>query len=135
MAHNQYVLQLEKAGFLTLPLPLGDQLATLTQQVMANDNFSAPPVPQDAQVMAALRQQIKHVIYIIKENRTYDQVLGDLGRGQRRSRDRQVRRADHAQLPRAGARIRGPGQLLCLRRESAARAGPGARRRGRATRA
>lgn len=25
--------------------------------------------------------QIKHVFYIIKENRTYDQVLGDLGRG------------------------------------------------------
>src|SRR5262249_7101412 len=24
---------------------------------------------------------IKHVFYIIKENRTYDQVLGDLGRG------------------------------------------------------
>src|SRR5207344_72314 len=24
---------------------------------------------------------IKHVIYIINENRTYDQVLGDLGRG------------------------------------------------------
>ena len=24
---------------------------------------------------------IKHVLYIIKENRTYDQVLGDLGKG------------------------------------------------------
>ena len=24
---------------------------------------------------------IKHVFYIIKENRTYDQVLGDLGKG------------------------------------------------------
>ena len=31
--------------------------------------------------MAALRRRIKHVIYIVKENRTYDQVLGDLGRG------------------------------------------------------
>ena len=31
--------------------------------------------------MATLRQHIKHVIYIIKENRTYDQVLGDLDRG------------------------------------------------------
>ena len=29
---------------------------------------------------AALRA-IKHVIYVIKENRTYDQVLGDLGKG------------------------------------------------------
>jgi hypothetical protein len=31
--------------------------------------------------MAFLRSHIKHVIYIIKENRTYDQVLGDLPRG------------------------------------------------------
>ena len=31
--------------------------------------------------MAELRRRIKHVIYIVKENRTYDQVLGDLGRG------------------------------------------------------
>ncbi len=78
---NQYVLQLEKAGFLTLPLPSAEQLAALTQQVMANDNFSAPPAAGDAQVMAALHKKIKHVIYIIKENRTYDQVLGDLGKG------------------------------------------------------
>ena len=28
--------------------------------------------------MDFLRSQIKHVIYIVKENRTYDQVLGDL---------------------------------------------------------
>lgn len=28
--------------------------------------------------MEAVRQGIKHVIYIVKENRTYDQVLGDL---------------------------------------------------------
>jgi hypothetical protein len=31
--------------------------------------------------MAVLHEKIKHVIYIIKENRTYDQVLGDLGKG------------------------------------------------------
>ena len=31
--------------------------------------------------MAAIRSKIKHVIFIIKENRTYDQVLGDLDQG------------------------------------------------------
>ena len=31
--------------------------------------------------MAAVRSQIKHVIYVVKENRTYDQVFGDLPRG------------------------------------------------------
>ena len=24
---------------------------------------------------------LKHIVYIVKENRTYDQVLGDLGKG------------------------------------------------------
>ena len=81
MAHNHYILQLEKAGFLTLPLPSESELTTLTQQVMANDNFGAPSAPGDERLMAALRKKIKHVIYIIKENRTYDQVLGDLGKG------------------------------------------------------
>ena len=28
--------------------------------------------------MAAVSKGVKHVIYILKENRTYDQVLGDL---------------------------------------------------------
>ena len=32
----------------------------------------------DAAVMAAVRKGVKHVIFIIKENRTYDQILGDL---------------------------------------------------------
>ena len=32
-------------------------------------------------VLAAVQQGIQHVIYILKENRTYDQILGDLGRG------------------------------------------------------
>jgi hypothetical protein len=31
--------------------------------------------------MAFLQSKIKHVIYIVKENRTFDQVLGDLGNG------------------------------------------------------
>ena len=81
MANDHYILQLEKAGFLTLPLPTESQLATLTQQVLANDNFGTPASSSDAKLMAALRQKIRHVIYIIKENRTYDQVLGDLGKG------------------------------------------------------
>ncbi|HEU5399033.1 MAG TPA: bifunctional YncE family protein/alkaline phosphatase family protein [Gammaproteobacteria bacterium] len=81
MAHNHYILQLEKAGFLTLPVPGDAALATLTQQVLANDEFNAPASAADAATMAALRKKIKHVIYIIKENRTYDQILGDLDKG------------------------------------------------------
>ncbi|MGH8326717.1 MAG: phosphoesterase, partial [Steroidobacteraceae bacterium] len=80
-AGNEYVLQLEKAGFLAFPLPSAEELATLTQQVLANDNFNVAAAPHDLEVMAALRRRIRHVIYIIKENRTYDQILGDLGEG------------------------------------------------------
>ena len=80
-ANNHYVLQLSKAGFLTLPLPSDAELGTLTEQVMANDGFRSPPTAADKAMMASLHARIKHVIYIIKENRTYDQILGDLGKG------------------------------------------------------
>jgi hypothetical protein len=48
---------------------------------MANDNFSYAESASDAAVMAAVRRGVTHVIFIIKENRTYDQVLGDLANG------------------------------------------------------
>ena len=79
VASNSYVWQLEKAGFLALPTPTPAELAKLTRQVAANVGFTGGPgAAHDAQVMASLRSRIRHVIYIIKENRTYDQVLGDL---------------------------------------------------------
>jgi YVTN family beta-propeller protein len=78
---NQYVLQLEKAGLQAIPVPGRAQLAWLTRQVAKNDFLNRVPNLHDAQTMAALRAHIRHVIYIVKENRTYDQVLGDLDRG------------------------------------------------------
>ena len=40
---------------------------------------TAAPVPVPAEV--GQPSSIRHVVYIIKENRTFDQVLGDIGRG------------------------------------------------------
>jgi YVTN family beta-propeller protein len=80
-AANQYVWQLEKAGYLTLPVPSGEELARLTLQVARNNRFPGEGVPEHDELMAFLHEQIKHVVYVIKENRTYDQVLGDLDRG------------------------------------------------------
>jgi YVTN family beta-propeller protein len=80
-AKNQYVLQLEKAGLQAVPVPNRQQLAWLTRRVTANDFLNRVPDPQDEWTMAALRRHIRHIIYIVKENRTYDQVLGDLDRG------------------------------------------------------
>jgi YVTN family beta-propeller protein len=81
-AAGQYILQLEKGGFATIPRPDPAELRELTQQVARNNHFAAPAEnPQSRQLFAFLRQHIKHVIYIVKENRTYDQVLGDLEKG------------------------------------------------------
>jgi DNA-binding beta-propeller fold protein YncE len=78
-ASNTYVWQLEKAGFLTLPFPRPAELARLTRQVALNDGFPGSRDMREAdRVMAFLHGRIRHVIYIVKENRTYDQILGDL---------------------------------------------------------
>jgi DNA-binding beta-propeller fold protein YncE len=79
---NQYIWQLSHAGLLSMPLPDAAVLARLTLQVAANDRFpSMAARARNAEVMAALRSRIHHVVYIVKENRTYDQVLGDLELG------------------------------------------------------
>lgn len=78
---NQYILQLMKGGFLVLPRPSGEELAALTLQVAKNNHFPMHgPAPVDP-VFGFLHKNIKHVIYIVKENRSYDQVLGDLEKG------------------------------------------------------
>ena len=65
-------------------------LRKLTKQAYANCpynddllNQALPPAKGESVVPSAVGQgsPIKHVIYIIKENRTYDQVLGDLPQG------------------------------------------------------
>jgi YVTN family beta-propeller protein len=81
-AANKYVWQLTKAGFLTLPAPSDWSLLRLSWQVAENNHF--PTVerhPWDELVMDFLHARIQHVVYIVKENRTYDQVLGDLPAG------------------------------------------------------
>ena len=77
-SRNEYILALLKAGFLTIPIPDADTLRYLSSLVDANNGFDNP---QHDPMMAFLHDHIKHVIYIQKENRTYDQVLGDLKEG------------------------------------------------------
>ena len=81
-AANQYSWQLTKAGLLSLSVPHRSELNQLTRQVSYNCAMErTPEQKKNARIMAAVRKQIKHVIYIVKENRTYDQVFGDLPRG------------------------------------------------------
>ena len=81
MTTNEYNPQLTKATLQTLPVPGPSDLTSMTAQVIANDHLTATESAADAAVMATVRQQIKHVIYILKENRTFDQILGDLTNG------------------------------------------------------
>ncbi len=78
---NQYAWQNEYSGFLTLPVPNAVQLAQLTGQVAQNNGFNFQLSPQEIATMTFLHEHIQHVIYIVKENRTFDQILGDLTNG------------------------------------------------------
>ena len=63
--------------------PDSRQLAAYTAQVRGN--FPTPEAGIDkahaAKVTREVFPKIRHVLYIIRENRTYDQVFGDLGKG------------------------------------------------------
>lgn len=78
---NQYTLQLAKAGLLTVPVPDAAELKVLTRQVAQNNGFNLELTPADRKLLQGVRARIKHVIYIVKENRTYDQILGDMPTG------------------------------------------------------
>src|SRR5271168_1677039 len=76
---NQYIWQLTKAGFQTVPVPKDDEILSLSLKVVAeNNHYFDYESPEHREKMAELHKKIHHVIYIIKENRTYDQILGDL---------------------------------------------------------
>ncbi|MEH2434702.1 MAG: beta-propeller fold lactonase family protein [Nostoc sp.] len=72
---NDYTWALEKAGISIIPVPSSSTLAMLSTQVDKNNGFYSR---RPDRTMRYLQGKIKHVIYIVKENRTYDQVLGDL---------------------------------------------------------
>ncbi|MEH2001315.1 MAG: beta-propeller fold lactonase family protein [Nostoc sp.] len=72
---NDYTWALEKAGISIIPVPSSSTLAMLSTQVDKNNGFYNR---RPDRTMRYLQGKIKHVIYIVKENRTYDQVLGDL---------------------------------------------------------
>ena len=71
------------SGYLSVvPIPDTKQLQRFSVQVAGN---FPDPQPQDQKAAREISQhvfpRIRHVLYIIRENRTYDQVLGDLHEG------------------------------------------------------
>ncbi len=77
---NEYVWQLTKGDLLILPIPREKELHRLTSVVLQNNRVK-PTGSFSLKLAKFLRDHIHHIVYVIKENRTYDQVLGDLEKG------------------------------------------------------
>jgi len=80
-SNNQYQFQLEHASLVSAEVPDSDDLWDLTSHVAANNGYSHRPSDRDEDTMEFLHSKIKHIIYVVKENRTFDQILGDLNNG------------------------------------------------------
>jgi len=80
---GQYVGSMLQGTLSKIAVPGAKQLTAYSAAVAANDLFNRPAPAGNAVIPSTPggASPIKHVIYVMKENRTYDQVLGDLGRG------------------------------------------------------
>ena len=86
----------ERGSMHVVSVPTAAELTAYTTAVSENNRLvlAASPAPATSLVQPAPRavperpgdpSLINHVVFIVKENRTYDQVLGDLDRGARDS--------------------------------------------------
>jgi len=80
-ASNKYQFQLEHATLVSAQVPSSADLPSMTAKVAQNNFYSVSPDTTDEAVMGYLHEKIQHVIYVVKENRTFDQILGDLTNG------------------------------------------------------
>lgn len=88
-APSQYVGALLRGSLSVLPAPSAKQLASDTKTVYALTPYSDATLLAPAKAPAGSpiprkvggASPIRHVFYVIRENRTYDQILGDLPQG------------------------------------------------------
>lgn len=85
---TQYIAQILLGSVSVIPIPDGAALRAYTAQVYKNSPYSdkirlSVTSPGKSAIPARVgdKSPIQHVIYIIKENRTYDQVFGDISEG------------------------------------------------------
>ena len=76
----EYVGRIQTGSASVIPPLADDQLEAYTRQVLADSPYSDARL--DDTNLRTIPPAIQHVIYIVKENRTYDQVLGDIGKGE-----------------------------------------------------
>lgn len=80
-----YVGDIQLATFQKLAMPTEKELSELTAQSIRNTFVKMPVASIDTKVLPALpgssETPIKHIVFITKENRTYDEMLGQLSEG------------------------------------------------------
>ena len=80
-----YIGDIQLGTFQKIKMPTALQLATYTKQALSNTFTTASVIdnPKNPMpVLPGLRQSpIKHIVYITKENRTYDEVFGQMKNG------------------------------------------------------
>ncbi len=77
-----YIAGILSGAVSVIRLPDAAGLRAYTQQALANVPKPPTPVAKGAGPDSlTVLHKIKHVVYIIRENRTYDQVLGDMPQG------------------------------------------------------
>lgn len=84
---EQYIGSMFHGSLSAMEIPDSLQLAALTREVYDNSLYRGPEVARTIDANNPVpdtpggTSPIKHVFYIIKENRTYDQVFGDVASG------------------------------------------------------
>jgi YVTN family beta-propeller protein len=75
----QYVAHIQTGSASFIPALTDEALANYTAEVKSNSPYSDEKLDE---IPAGIPAAIQHVLYIVKENRSYDQVLGDIGKGE-----------------------------------------------------
>ncbi len=77
--NNEFVWQTKHSYLEIIDLPKKDELINTTIEVLKNNHMLRHSASkQQIKTVKFLQKHIRHIIYVIKENRSYDQVLGDL---------------------------------------------------------
>jgi len=71
---SSYIGDIQRGTVSAVPAPDDAALAVETQQVLRNNGL----VPRAAPPLPPAFSKIRYVVYIVKENRTFDEVYGDL---------------------------------------------------------
>ena len=80
-SERYYIENIIEGNVITIRIPNLSELPAYTHIVMTDNNVHTHILSSHISSLGLKSGKIRHIIYIIKENRTYDQILGDMKRG------------------------------------------------------